>query len=330
MINKILGLSGWLVLILLTVSCCGIFSGKALKEEKPQVKVPPAIASYTAQAVQQWYKQNKPYLTKALAANRIIYFQAGANAGVYSKTFGKNDKVRIPSFNGNMAMPVLSKNHKILYLQSFDNIEQKFMLMSVSREQGAKYLYAFTKPPYYYDVSPDGQELAFSTKEGDIYQIYRVNLNTKEETLFTDSLIGGLFPNYSPSGNSIAYCAKHKLRVKDIDTGKERILVDDPMLKEMPEWSLDGTWIVYAAKIADEALYDIYKVNVYTSKVIQLTIQPGLDANPSFDCTGQYIIFMSAIDSTQGNQKLAIMDANGDDIRIDPTSDINIYYPQMK
>ncbi|MFB3895566.1 MAG: TolB family protein [bacterium] len=330
MTSKIIKVSGLLGLIVLTASCCCIFSGNIAKKEKPQVVAASVKDTYTVQAIQQWYKQYKPTLDKALAVNRIFYLQAGVDSGIYSKTFGKNDIMRLPDFKRNISSPVVSKNHKILYLETYCDAENSYILYSLSREHGAKYVYTFTKPPYYFDVSPDGRELAFSTKEGDINQIYRVNLKTKELTLITDSLIGGVFPNYSPNGRWIAYFAQRKLRVKDINTGEERILVDDPMLKELPKWSPDGTWIVYQAKTADAALYDIYKVNVYTGKIMQLTTQPGLDANPSFDRTGRKIIFMSASDGPQGNQRLAMMDANGDNLLVDQTSYTNIYYPQIK
>jgi TolB protein len=115
----------------------------------------------------------------------------------------------------------------------------------------------------------------------------------------------------------------------NLKTGERKILVDDELMKEFPEWSPDGNWIVYQASAGDEFLYDIYKVEFATGKVARLTKEIGTDAQPSFSKDGSKIIFMSKRDTGTNNQTIYIMNADGMGVQRDVTADTGVHYPRL-
>ena len=133
---------------------------------------------------------------------------------------------------------------------------------------------------------------------------------------------------FSPDGETIMYSSRKRLMLRIIKTGADKIMVDDDKVKELPKWSPDGKWVTYQASTGGaNATYDIYKAEVSTGKVTKLTDNQGLDANPSFDKTGKKIIYVTTPEGVTPGNRLCIMDADGSNKKIDPTSPPNCWLP---
>ena len=314
------------ILILLFILSCQTVpkqSVETIKETK-YTNLPPH-----AQLALNWFKNHSEEVKRALSPNRIIYERLGTDPGVLSNTFGGNDRIRLPNIPGFLsANPIFSYDYKRLYVKITEENGQKSTVLSISAHENPRVLYNgdFIDS---FDVSPSESEMAFYRKEDSLWQLYRYNLKTHILTQFSNPHIGGLFCNYSPDGKLITYCADRKLRIKNIHTSKEKILVGDGLLKEFPRWSHNGKWIVYQASLGNGESYDIYKVKVSNGKITRLTNKPGMDANPSFDAADRHIIYMSSPEKEQGSQILWVMNADGNNKKPDPTSDFNVYFPNF-
>jgi hypothetical protein len=297
--------------------------------------VAPTPESKVSKAL-DWFKANRDLLDKAFVPMPAdpfpsrIFYQAGTaeGLGVHSKTFGQNDAIRLPGNDFATATPRLSADRKTLYVKIHEGVDNVTHILALTPGEEPKDVFQVKDFIWYYDISPDKTEIAYMMKISNLFQIFRQRLDGGEAIRFSDEKVGGVFPVYSPNGESIAYSASKKLRLKNIETGEEEVLVDDSLGKELPAWSPDGKWIAYQASAGDELSYDIYKVNVETKKVVRLTKEPGIDANPCFSADGSKIAFMSERETGNGNQVLYVMDADGSNVQRDPTSKPGIYFPR--
>lgn len=299
--------------------------GKKIVEEQP-VKL-----KSTVEIALEWFNQNDKIVNQIFEQGRIIYLKGFCcEFGVYMKTIGENDVVRIPDLSSisYVRLPRFSVDRKVLYMLIYDLESQKTHIVAISKSGKHKDLIELDGSIISYDVSPDGLEIIYSKREETLAHLYRQKFGSNETIQISENNVGGNFPAYSPDGKWVSYCAQRKLRLYNIKTGERKILVDDELMKEFPEWSLDGKWIVYQASAEDEYLYDIYKVEVATGNVVRLTKELGTDANPYFSKDGSKIIFISERDTGTNNQTVYMLNADGTDVKRDVTADTGVFFPR--
>jgi len=101
-----------------------------------------------------------------------------------------------------------------------------------------------------FDVAPDGQQIVFSSADGDIYSL---DLKTLRVRQLTQTEITATDPTFSPDMSSIAYAADTKgtkgmhIFVRSLDGRRVRQLTDDPNVSDRsPSYSPDGAQIAFA------------------------------------------------------------------------------------
>ncbi len=122
-----------------------------------------------------------------------------------------------------------------------------------------------------------------------------------------------LFPDWSPTGSDIAYCAYGKRSLNicrcDIAGGNRMTVSERAGLNTTPAWSPDGRTI--AAALSFEGSSDIYLMNAAGQKLRRLTRSGGIDISPSWSPSGRQLAFTS--DRT-GTPQVYIINADGTDL----------------
>jgi TolB protein len=162
--------------------------------------------------------------------------------------------------------------------------------------------------------SSDGKSIVYcSNRTGDL-ELYIMDAdgkNIRQLTHAPNCYNGG--PFFSPDGKRVIFRSDRKkkdqlqLYVINSDGTGERALTDDlNWVFWAPYWHPDGKHIVYTA--ADHSNptkrpnYDVYWMNVDTSKKVRITYAPGADVLPVLSPDGNKLMWTSTRDGTMPAQ----------------------------
>lgn len=174
--------------------------------------------------------------------------------------------------------------------------------------------------------APDGTRITFySEREDGVRRIYVMHL--------ADRSVGAISgdhaesSDWSPDGTKIVFTQANKrvfgsgtlfesdIWVTNADGTNPYRLTSGPDSDLFPDWSPDGTRIVFQRRIFDGRIYkspDIFVMNADGSNLRNLTDHPAYDGHPAWSPDGTKIAFSTDRD---GNWEIYVMDASGKNLR---------------
>lgn len=175
-------------------------------------------------------------------------------------------------------------------------------------------------------------EIVFSSAVGDSSEIEVLEADSDEPQQITDYNAHSVAPDVSPDGNAIVFASnfdnergESDIHVIETDGKVRNLTVEmfggEPSNEFEPEWSPDGSRIIFAAKRAGED-YDIWAMNATGDDKANLTAHSGDDRHGSWSFDGSAIVFGSNRDvpegdtesgcaADEGQQDLFVMNADG-------------------
>jgi len=167
--------------------------------------------------------------------------------------------------------------------------------------------------------SPEG-ELYLLDKSGEIIRLTNNNLHENNPSLSPDGKKAAFH------GGNINDPLTWEIYIIDLETKEEMRLTDNNVLDGHPDWSPDGSKIVFASfRDAQGNPYgraDIYTMNIDGTELTQLTDSPWEDNDPEWSPDGKKIAFKSTRNTQQdAREEIYIMDADGINVqRLSSTS----------
>lgn len=136
--------------------------------------------------------------------------------------------------------------------------------------------------------SKDGTQIVFSSNRGfGGHSAYVVNVATGEVRRVSPATSGACEPRFSRDGHRVAYVRRrHLTRNKsqivehDLDTGRDKVLVDWDALNYDPAYSPDGSEIAFVSQIAGE--FAIYRLRLSDGKSWRVTHGKGVARHPDY------------------------------------------------
>src|SRR5690606_33506574 len=102
------------------------------------------------------------------------------------------------------------------------------------------------------------------------------------------------YPVWSPDGEKIAYVSNngdYGLYLMNADGSNIELLHTGATAYSHPAWSPDGDYVVFQATF--DEVFDIYRLELATGEIVNLTNQERLDNMPSYSPDGEFIVFTS-------------------------------------
>jgi TolB protein len=158
----------------------------------------------------------------------------------------------------------------------------------------------------FFDVSPDGEQIAFSSADGDLYLF---DLSARTVSQLTETVAVESAPAYSPDGKSLVYVSTEKDRRGNcifrflVDgTGAEQLTSDEDVSDWGPAYSRDGSQIAFARahKYRPYSLggwvwddWDVYAMDADGGNVKRLTHNNyyGSGSSVTFSPDGKKLLF---------------------------------------
>lgn len=152
--------------------------------------------------------------------------------------------------------------------------------------------------------SPDGKQIVFCSNRTGSLELFIMDSdgsNVRQLTHAPDCYNGG--PFFSPDGSKVIFRSDRKekdrlqLYVINADGTGERALTDNPnWVYWAPYWFKDSKHIIYTAADHDvpgRPNYDLYWMNIETSKTTRITHDPAADVLPVFGPNSKKLMWTS-------------------------------------
>jgi WD40 repeat protein len=151
-------------------------------------------------------------------------------------------------------------------------------------------------------ISPDGTQLVISdqSEPDDLSRIYTLPIGGSDKPALRVSHpdARSYWHGWSPDGKTLAYVyvhtknGKYEIWGRDLDTGKDRVLIAGPGTSDGPEWSPDGKHLWFNS--TRSGAMQIWRANADGSSPSQMTNDPDYrDWFPHISPDGKWVAFIS-------------------------------------
>ncbi len=153
-------------------------------------------------------------------------------------------------------------------------------------------------------------KIAFSYRKGQDKELGLIDYDGANFTPLTSD--GGLklYPEWSPSGDEIAYStysgANLNLYAYNLRMRRSRLISASPGLNTTPAYSPDGRYLAFA--LTAERSLDIYLLPINSKEKNRITYGHSIDISPSFSPSSRQIAFCS---DRSGSPQIYIVDIDG-------------------
>jgi len=157
-------------------------------------------------------------------------------------------------------------------------------------------------------------KLVFSSGKTGDYDIWTLDLVTKEIKQLTSGECMNDCPKWSPDGKKIIFVSNctgtPELWVMNEDGSEQERITNTDRWHNTPDWSPDGKRVVFCANY--DSNIDVYTMNLDGSDLKQITNYKGMDFAPQYSPDGKKIIFTS---QRSGNDDIWVYDVESGELK---------------
>lgn len=230
--------------------------------------------------------------TDGIATSKIAYIQ---NREVYLMDYDGYSARQFSRDNSIALFPALSPDGKRLAYVSYRSGHPNVVIRSEDGLIiGSTQFQATTSSP---SISPDGQIVFSSSKDGDSMEIYVANAEAGGARRLTHTRNAvNISPRWNPkTGREIVFISDRggspQLYIMDASGGNERPLLSLGGHMDSPAWSPDGRFIAFTWDGAG-GNFNVYLADVASGQVVRLT-REGRNESPTWSPDSRHLAFQS-------------------------------------
>ena len=143
--------------------------------------------------------------------------------------------------------------------------------------------------------------LILSTKDGEVIRNITKGFTNKYENIATGAFAGLRDLGWSPGGDQLAFFVEREtvrdLLIYDPVTGRklEKITFKEISEPSSPSFSPDGRFIAFSGNL--NGFWDIFRIELATGNIENLTADPYFDSNPTWSADGKQLLYNRRIGS---------------------------------
>jgi hypothetical protein len=296
-------LLGGLLIVLLAVAC-----GAPARPSTPS-PIPPTITPFTPTAtpvpkpsatstpipttppLPTWTPAPTPISWDLAGLGRIAYYNDDSHAVFLMNPDGSEKRLLIPDSDRRIELfPIFSWSPDGQSLAYSTHSWSDILIYSFDEAQSRDITNVIGKFELQPNWSPDGRKIAFSGNLlSKLFNIYVMNRDGSGITQLTDCAEGCRAPDWSPSGEYIAYQSGHDINVMKSDgSGARRIA--SGQINTLPAWSPDGQQVAFL-RAEEPGPHTLYLVNQDGTVARALTDTSFNPTHLSWSPDGRYIVF---------------------------------------
>jgi tricorn protease len=220
---------------------------------------------------------------------------------IYARSDDKTNPIRRLNLTGGATEAEITPDGKTLALVVRGD------LWTIPSDKGGDATRLTNNPANDYDItwSPDGKKIVFASDRKGNFDIYTVDVNTKEEKVISEDPNDENSPQFSPDGKSIAFLrsgSQSGIYIASADgTGTPRRVAESEGNNlfnvgiQSYVWSPDSKWIAFSRRDALDTI-DVWVVPAAGGKEVNITYYPGVNGQPMWTSDGKYLLFISTRD----------------------------------
>jgi Tol biopolymer transport system component len=169
--------------------------------------------------------------------------------------------------------------------------------------------------------SPDGNSLVYAKQINKQYDLFLLDLKTKESRQLTSDTVNQYGPSFSPNGNLIGFVSNMDSKLNEIYTlnlqsGEIVRITNNDLMDSSPTFHPDKQHIYYVTFMDRDSLNritngELFVTDLIGSSHLRITNQPGNDGNPDISPDGKRIAYNNF---KNGKADILIMNIDGSGI----------------
>lgn len=164
------------------------------------------------------------------------------------------------------------------------------------------------------------------------WDIFTINISTREELQITAGSGRNIFPTPSPDGRLIAFQSDRDgdfdIYIMTVDGRNTRKLLNTPVDETMPAWSPDGEWLIFASDVRNDGGADLLRVRADGTELALVYSSGDYNAEPRWSPDG-VIVFTTGRAADASTWEIARVNLDGTDFRLLTENSIRDYAPTL-